>query len=105
VFWHAVYCYLALIRAILRMARDEWEWLDHIPKVKMYPEPKKRVRWITREESARLLTELPVHLADLVSKSELQNRSSHKRVFQQNGPIPDIHRLGKRRATPLRPHF
>ena len=59
--------YLALIRAILRMARDEWEWLDYIPKVKMYPEPKKRVRWITREESARLLTELPLHLADLAS--------------------------------------
>ena len=59
--------YLALIRAILRMARDEWEWLDHIPKVKMYPEPKKRVRWITREESAQLLTELPVHLADLAA--------------------------------------
>ncbi|MGB5487720.1 MAG: site-specific integrase [Lysobacterales bacterium] len=59
--------YLALIRAVLRIARDEWEWLGHIPKVKMYPEPKKRVRWITREESARLLTELPVHLADLAA--------------------------------------
>lgn len=57
--------YLALIRAILRIARDEWEWLDHIPKVKMYPEPKKRVRWITHEEAARLVKELPSHLADL----------------------------------------
>jgi len=51
------------------MARDEWEWLEHIPKVKLYPEPKKRVRWITREEAARLLKELPLHLADLAAFS------------------------------------
>ena len=37
--------YLALIRAILRMARDEWEWLDHIPKVQNVPEPQKRVKY------------------------------------------------------------
>lgn len=54
--------YKALIRAILRMARDEWEWLDRVPKVRMYPEPRKRVRWITHEEAGRLLAELPVHL-------------------------------------------
>ncbi|RLA43377.1 MAG: site-specific integrase, partial [Gammaproteobacteria bacterium] len=24
--------YLALVRAILRMARDEWEWIDKIPR-------------------------------------------------------------------------
>jgi integrase len=59
--------YLALLRAILRMARDEWEWVDHIPRVRLYPEPKKRVRWITREEAARLLTELPSHLADMAA--------------------------------------
>jgi len=59
--------YLALVRAILRIARDEWEWLDHVPKVKMYPEPKKRVRWITHEEAVRLIKELPLHLADLAA--------------------------------------
>lgn len=55
--------YKALIRAILRMARDEWEWLDRVPRIRMYPEPKKRVRWITHEEAQRLLEELPPHLA------------------------------------------
>lgn len=54
--------YLALIRAILRMARDEWEWLERVPKIRLYPEPRKRVRWISREDATRLLQELPVHL-------------------------------------------
>jgi integrase len=57
--------YLALLRSILRMARDEWEWIDKIPRVRLYPEPKKRVRWITREEARCLIKELPLHLADM----------------------------------------
>ena len=57
--------YLALLRALLRMARDEWEWIERIPKVRLYPEPKKRVRWLTRDEAVLLLNELPRHLADM----------------------------------------
>ena len=59
--------YLAVIRAILRRARDEWEWIDYIPKVSLFPEPKSRVRWVTHEEAARLIRELPDHLADLAA--------------------------------------
>ncbi len=59
--------YLALIRAILRMARDEWEWIDKAPRVRLYPEPKKRVRWITREEARRLIAALPENLADMAA--------------------------------------
>ncbi len=59
--------YLALLRAILRMARDEWEWIDKVPRVRLYPEPKKRVRWITHEEAKHLLNELPSHLADMAA--------------------------------------
>ena len=51
--------YLALIRAILRRARDEWNWLDTIPKVRLYREPKGRIRFLTPEEARRLLDELP----------------------------------------------
>jgi len=51
------------------MARDEWEWLDTIPRIRLYPEPKKRVRWITREEAAKLIAELPPHLADMATLS------------------------------------
>ena len=55
--------YLALIRAMLRMARDEWEWVDKIPAVKLYREPRKRIRWLQPEEAQRLIQELPRHLS------------------------------------------
>ena len=54
--------YLALIRAMLRMARDEWEWVDSIPAVKLYKEPRKRIRWLQKHEAEKLLRELPRHL-------------------------------------------
>ena len=61
--------YLALIRSILRAARDEWEWLDRIPKIRLYKEPPGRVRWLKKEEARRLIDELPDHLAALASFS------------------------------------
>jgi integrase len=57
--------YLALIRAILRRARDEWNWLDAIPKVRLSREPKGRIRFLSPEEARRLLDELPGHLRDM----------------------------------------
>lgn len=54
--------HLAVARSILRKARDEWEWVDKVPKVKLLPEPKRRVRWLTREQAAELLSHLPPHL-------------------------------------------
>lgn len=57
--------YLALIRAILRKACFEWEWIDKAPKVKLYKEAKRRVRWITPEQANCLLSELPVHQRDI----------------------------------------
>ena len=58
--------YLALVRSILIRARDEWEWVDKVPKVKLFKEPPGRVRFITREQAERLLCELPVHQRDIV---------------------------------------
>ena len=55
--------YLALVRAILRCC-VEWEWLDHVPMLRQYKESTRRIRWLTREEAGRLLTELPPHLRD-----------------------------------------
>lgn len=57
---------LEVIRAILRKACNEWEWIDRVPSVRMLPEPKIRVRWITRNEADRLVNALPIHLADIV---------------------------------------
>jgi len=55
--------YMALIRAVLRRACEVWEWIDRVPKVPMYTVRNKRVRWLTREDAARLLSHLPVHQA------------------------------------------
>lgn len=56
---------LEVARAILRCAEREWRWLDSSPAVRMWPEPKRRIRWLTKEEAERLLSELPAHLADM----------------------------------------
>ena len=58
--------YLALIRAILRRAVQDWEWLDRAPRVRLYREAKRRVRWITPEQVKMLLNELPKHQVDVV---------------------------------------
>jgi len=58
--------HLALIRAILRRACDEWEWIEKAPKVKLYKEAKRRVRWITPEQAKALLAELQEHQRDMV---------------------------------------
>lgn len=57
---------LALIRAILRRAMVEWEWIERVPVIRLYKEPKRRVRWLTPEQAARLLEELPEHLAEMM---------------------------------------
>ena len=56
---------LEVVRAILRRAAREWGWLDRAPHVPMLPELKRRVSWLTREDAARLLSELPEHLAGM----------------------------------------
>jgi integrase len=56
---------LEVLRAILRKAERDWGWLDRAPIVHMLPEPIRRIRWLTRDEAGRLLSELPAHLADM----------------------------------------
>lgn len=58
--------YLALVRAVLLRARDEWEWIDRTPKVKLFKEGPGRERSITVEQAATLLGELPAHQRDVV---------------------------------------
>ena len=58
--------YLALIRNLLHMARDEWQWIDSFPKIRLLPGEVERDRWLTRDEADRLLTACPEHLAALV---------------------------------------
>ena len=55
--------YLALLRAILRRAWLEWEWVDKVPVMPMRDEGKPRVRWLTEAEVKRLLQALPIYYA------------------------------------------
>ena len=60
---------LEVIRAILKRCVNEWEWLDRVPRIRMLKEPTRRVRFLSREEAQRLLSELPSHLADMAAFS------------------------------------
>jgi integrase len=55
--------YLATVRNVLRTARDEWQWLDAVPKIRLLPGEVERDRWLTREEAQRLIAACAPHLA------------------------------------------
>lgn len=57
---------LAVIRAILRRSSLEWGWLDKVPKIRMLPVAKRRIRFLTQNDAECLIKELPSHLADMV---------------------------------------
>ena len=53
--------YLALIRSILIRARDEWEWIQRVPKIRLFKETNNRERSLSIEDAKALLNELPMH--------------------------------------------
>lgn len=57
---------LEVVRRILHLARDEWNWVERFSKLRMLKEPKQRVRFLLQEEADQLLEELPKHLRPLV---------------------------------------
>ena len=60
---------LEILRAILRRAHNDWEWLETIPVIRMRYVEKSRVRWLSQHEANRLMKELPQHLADMAAFS------------------------------------
>jgi integrase len=60
---------LALVRSILVRASVDWEWVEHVPKVRLLREPKRRVRFLLRHEAESLLMALPVHLSAMAAFS------------------------------------
>lgn len=58
--------YLALVRSILIRAKDDWEWLDKVPKVKLFKEADGRESFVTPAQAKLLLDELPLHQRDIV---------------------------------------
>jgi integrase len=57
---------LEVVRAILRKAVNEWEWLDRAPSVRMLPEGVSRIRWLKQDEAKLLISCCPPHLAAMV---------------------------------------
>lgn len=57
---------LSWLRSVLRMARDDWQWIDSIPKIRMLPGEVERDRWLTHAEADRLIASCAPHLAALV---------------------------------------
>jgi len=46
---------LALLRHLLRLAHEEWEALGELPRIRLEKEPQGRLRWLTKDEIAKLL--------------------------------------------------
>lgn len=57
---------LEIVRRILNLAHQEWRWLQQVPRIRMLPEPKRRVRFLERDEAERLNEALPAHLRPVV---------------------------------------
>jgi putative phosphoribosyl transferase len=38
-----------------------WQWIEKAPAVRLYPEERRRVRWLNKGEATRLLDALPTH--------------------------------------------
>lgn len=61
--------FLCTLRNLLYKARDEWEWVERVPKVKALKGGKSRIRWIKRDEADKIIAELPEHLAAMAEFS------------------------------------
>ena len=57
---------LEVVRRILNVAHQDWRWLRAVPKIRMLKEPRRRVRFLRREEADRLIEALPRHMKPIV---------------------------------------
>jgi integrase len=104
---------LALLRHLLRLACEEWEVLESVPKIRLEKEAQGRLRWLTPEEAQRLLTtcrECENHaLADLVEFALYTGLRQGEaldltwdRVDRSRGVVLlELTKSGRRREVPL----
>jgi integrase len=104
---------LAVLRHLLKTAREEWGLLADVPRVRLEKESQGRLRWLTQEEAARLLAATAksrnVDLHDLVvvslytgvRRSELLGLT-WDRVDRSRGVIRlEVTKSGRRREVPF----
>ena len=104
---------LALLRHLLRLAQEEWELLDAVPRIRMEREAEGRLRWLTPEEATRLLDasrkSRNEHLTDLVEfalftgmrRGEVLGLKWESVDRARGVVLLDITKSGKRREVPL----
>lgn len=51
--------YRAFIRAVMRAAEREWDWLEHAPILRTEQEPRRRVAFLTHDQADVLIAALP----------------------------------------------
>ena len=83
--------YLGLLRSVLKRAAGPWEWIEKAPYVTLYPEAKRRVRWLTKEEVTRLLHALPPHQRQL-ARFALATGLRQANVLGMRWPNVDLER-------------
>ncbi len=57
---------LSVLRNLLRTARDEWQWIETFPRIRLLPGEIQRDRWLTREQAERLIVAAKPHLRALI---------------------------------------
>jgi len=50
----------------LRIARDEWQWIELMPKIRLLSGEKERDRWLTQDEADCLIAAAAPHLQVLI---------------------------------------
>lgn len=103
--------YMALVRAILRRACFDWEWIDRVPKVGLLRDKGGRIRALSHEEFVKLLEQLPEHLRDMAVFSVATGlrqgnvtRLQWKQVSIERRHLwvsADQHKNGKAHSVPL----
>jgi len=105
---------LAALRHLLRRARDEWEVLAAVPKIRTEKEPEGRIRWLEPDEEARLLAAsaksknaelLPVVTLALESglrRGELLGLTWDRVDMSRCVVRLEVTKSGKRREVPMR---
>jgi len=102
---------IAVVRGIMRSALLQWKWITQIPTFRTLDEDEGRIRWITEQEAAKLLNELPIHqafMAEFTLETGLRARNVRELRWSQVDlqrrccwVVPEDAKNGSALAVPL----